>query len=70
LSPGKTYQEDITGDVVPLESINGYAPKHNPFVFFDDVTGTNNLNDAYGLAHIRPYTDWGGRPGESFRARV
>jgi hypothetical protein len=40
---------------VPLTSINGYTPKHNPFVYFDDVTGTNNPNDAYGIAHIRPY---------------
>jgi hypothetical protein len=53
----KTYQEDIAGDVVPLSAINGYAPKHNPFVYFDDVTGTNDLHDAYGLAHIRPYTE-------------
>jgi hypothetical protein len=53
----KTYQEDITGTVVPLTSINGYRPKHNPFVFFDDMTGTNNPNDAYGIAHNRPYTE-------------
>lgn len=53
----KAYQEDIVGDVVPLTSINGYAPRHDPFVYFDDVTGTNNPNDAYGLAHIRPYSE-------------
>jgi len=53
----KTYQEDISGTVVPLESINGYAPRHNPFVFFDDMTGTNNPNDAYGLTHFRPYSE-------------
>ena len=58
--PWKTYQEDITGTVVPLTAINGYAPKHNPFVFFDDMTGTNNPNDAYGLAHIRPYSELAG----------
>ncbi len=50
----KTYQEDIGGDVVPLVSTNGYAPKHNPFVFFDDLTSTNNLNDFSGIAHNRP----------------
>jgi hypothetical protein len=53
----KTYQEDIVGDVVPLTAINGYAPRHNPFVYFDDMTGTNDPNDPYGLAHIRPYTE-------------
>jgi len=53
----KTYQEDIAGDVVPLTTINGYRPKHNPFVFFDDLTGTNNPLDSYGLAHNRPFTE-------------
>jgi hypothetical protein len=53
----KTYQEDISGAYVPLTATNAYAPKHNPFVYFDDVTGTNNPNDAYGIAHIRPYSE-------------
>jgi hypothetical protein len=53
----KAYLEDIAGDVVPLTEINGYATKHNPFVFFDDVTGTNNPYDAFGLAHNRPYSE-------------
>ena len=51
----KTYQEDISGTYVPLTATNAYAPRHNPFVYFDDVTGTNNPNSAYGIAHIRPY---------------
>jgi hypothetical protein len=53
----KTYQEDIPGTVVPLDYVNNYAPRHNPFVFFDDLTGTNNPNDAYGIAHNRPLTE-------------
>ncbi|HWV98105.1 MAG TPA: alkaline phosphatase family protein [Candidatus Acidoferrum sp.] len=53
----RAYQEDISGACVPLTATNGYAPKHNPFVFFDDVTGTNNPNCAYGIAHIRPYSE-------------
>ncbi len=53
----KTYQEDISGAYVPLTSTNGYAPKHNPVVYFDDVTGTNNVNWPYGIAHIRPFTE-------------
>lgn len=56
----KSYQEDITGLVVPLTVINGYAPKHNPFVYFDDLTGTNNPNDIYGIAHNRPFTELAG----------
>jgi hypothetical protein len=51
----KTYQEDISGDYVPLTATNGYTPRHNPFVYFDDVTGSNDANNAYGLDHIRPY---------------
>ena len=53
----KAYQEDIPGTSVPLTAINGYVPKHDPFVYFDDVTGINNPGDAYGIAHIRPYTE-------------
>jgi len=53
----KTYQEDISGTYVPLTATNAYAPRHNPFVYFDDVTGTNNPNWAYGIAHIRPYSE-------------
>jgi hypothetical protein len=56
----KTYQEDIPGSAVPLTAINGYVPRHNPFAFFDDMTGTNDANDAYGLAHMRPYTELAG----------
>ncbi len=53
----KSYQEDIAGDVVPLTSTNSYTPRHNPFVYFDDLTGTNNPLDPCGLAHIRPYLE-------------
>src|SRR5436309_3404986 len=31
-----SYQEDISGTVCPLTSVNNYAPKHNPMVYFDD----------------------------------
>jgi hypothetical protein len=53
----KTYQEDITGTVVPLTDAYPYAVRHNGFVYFDDTTGTNNPNYAYGIAHIRPYSE-------------
>ena len=51
----KAYEEDINGMYVPLTSTNAYVPRHNPFVYFDDVTGTNDPNCAYGIAHIRPF---------------
>ena len=53
----KEYAEDISGTYVPLTGTNEYAPRHNPFVYFDNVTGTNNVNYAYGIAHIRPYSE-------------
>ena len=56
----KTYQEDISGTTCPLTSVNKYAPKHNPFVYFDDVTNINNPNSANCIAHVRPYTELAG----------
>ena len=53
----KAYQEDISGSVCPLTSEGRYAPKHNPMVFFDDVTNDNDAAAPYCIAHIRPYTE-------------
>src|SRR5437763_5934158 len=53
--PWKTYQEDIAGTACPLASSGLYAVKHNPFVYFDDVTNTNNASSANCIAHVRPY---------------
>ncbi len=53
----KTYQEDISGDEVPLEDTNHYLVHHNPFAYFDDVTGTNDPANVYGISHIRPYAE-------------
>src|SRR5262249_52081614 len=53
----KAYQEGIAGNVCPLQSTGRYAPKHNPMVFFDDVTGTNNPNSPRCIQHVRPYSE-------------
>ncbi|HMC68357.1 MAG TPA: alkaline phosphatase family protein, partial [Mycobacteriales bacterium] len=53
--PWKTYQENIAGSDCPLASSGLYAVKHNPFVYFDDVTNTNNASSANCIAHVRPY---------------
>lgn len=53
----RSYQEDIMGKVCPLTSVAKYAPKHNPFVFFDDMTGNLDPNDAACIAHNRPYSE-------------
>jgi phosphatidylinositol-3-phosphatase len=53
----KSYQEDISGTVCPLTGNGLYAPKHNPMVFFDDVTNTNDPTAANCTAHVRPFTE-------------
>ncbi|TLY18843.1 MAG: hypothetical protein E6K68_10725, partial [Nitrospirae bacterium] len=53
----KTYQEDMPTGVCPLRSSGNYAAKHNPFVFFRDLTGSNNSNDAFCIAHNRNFTE-------------
>jgi hypothetical protein len=56
----KSYQEDIDGSHVPLDNVNGYVVRHDPVLYFDDVTGTNNSNWAYGISHVRPYAELAG----------
>jgi hypothetical protein len=53
----RAYEEDISGQVCPLTSVAKYAPKHDPFVFFDDETGNLDPTDASCIAHNRPYTE-------------
>lgn len=52
-----SYQEDISGTVCPLTASGLYAPKHDPMIFFDDVTNTNDPQSATCLAHVRPYSE-------------
>ena len=51
----KTYQENISGADCPLASNGLYAVKHNPFVYFDDVTDKGNPNSANCIGHVRPF---------------
>ena len=53
----KAYQEDINGTTCPLTSTGLYAPKHNPMVYFDDVTASNDPKSATCIAHVRPYAE-------------
>jgi len=62
----KAYDENISGTNCPLSSAgprdpNGnqlYAPRHNPFVYFDDQTNTLNTNSAKCISHIRPFSEF------------
>ena len=55
--PWKSYQEGISGTACPLSSEGLYAPKHNPMVFFDDVTDGRNPQSSHCMEHIRPYAE-------------
>jgi hypothetical protein len=56
----KSYQEDISGKECPLTSTYPYAAKHNPFIFFDDVTEGFRKDSRYCIDHIRPFTELSG----------
>jgi hypothetical protein len=56
----KAYEEGIDGSTCPLSGVGKYAAKHDPFVYFDDVTNTNDPNSAYCIAHVRPYGELAG----------
>jgi hypothetical protein len=49
----RSYQEGIAAEECPVQSHGLYAAKHNPFVFFDDVSG----DAAFCIAHNRPLTE-------------
>jgi len=49
----RAYQEDISGLDCPVVDSGLYAVRHNPFMYFTDVTG----NLAYCISHVRPYTE-------------
>jgi phosphatidylinositol-3-phosphatase len=53
----KSYDEDIAGTSCPLTNVNQYAVRHDPFVYFDDVTSTLSTTSSYCIAHIRPYAE-------------
>jgi phosphatidylinositol-3-phosphatase len=56
----KAYQQGISGNNCPLAGQGLYAPKHNPMIYFDDVTGGNDPNSKYCIAHLRPYSELAG----------
>jgi phosphatidylinositol-3-phosphatase len=55
-----TYQEGISGSDCPLVVVGHYAPKHNPFVYFDDTTDGVDPQSPHCIQHVRPYTELAG----------
>jgi hypothetical protein len=57
----RTYQEglDSSTGACPVASSGFYAAKHNPFVFFRDVSGNPpSKTNAFCAAHSRPYSSF------------
>ncbi len=53
----KSYQEGISGNTCPLSPGGLYAPRHNPMLFFSDVTNNNDPNSTNCIAHVRPFSE-------------
>ena len=53
----KSYQEGIGGNDCPLESQGLYDPKHNPVVYFDDMTDGTSSTSQHCIEHVRPYEE-------------
>lgn len=68
----RAYEENISGKTCPLStnlagqvaaengipglSSNLYAAKHDPFVYFDNVTNHQSPSSPVCIAHVRPFT--------------
>ncbi len=53
----KAYEEGISGNYCPLSDSGLYAVRHDPMLFFDDVTNSNNPHSTNCIAHIRPFQE-------------
>jgi hypothetical protein len=53
----KTYQESMPPGQCPLADAYPYAVRHDPFVFFNDVTDNQRADSPYCLVHVRPYDE-------------
>jgi phosphatidylinositol-3-phosphatase len=65
----KAYEEGIGGLVCPLIDSGVYATKHNPMIYFNDVTNDNNTNSAYCIAHERPFSQLSSDLARNIEAR-
>jgi len=53
----RAYEEGTSGIVCPLTDLGPYAVRHDPFVFFDDVTAINSAYASRCIDHVRPYAE-------------
>ena len=59
--PWRAYAESISGNICPLTTEGGglYQTKHEPFVYFSDVTNGENPHSSYCIQHVRPLGELG-----------
>lgn len=53
----RAYEENISGKNCPLFDAYPYGVRHDPFVYFNDVTDHRNPSSAYCIHHIRPFSE-------------
>lgn len=57
--PWMSYQQGITSNTCPIAASGVYAPKHDPFVFFTDVSGSPpSASNQLCSAHHKSYSDF------------
>ena len=55
--PWRSYQEGIDGRDCPLKSRLPYVTKHNPFVFYGQLTDQFSATSPTCIAHNRPFSE-------------
>jgi hypothetical protein len=54
-----SYQEGISANRCPIKSFGFYAAKHNPFVFFEDISGNPpDSSSKICIDHHKPYSEF------------
>ena len=54
----KAYAEDLPAGLCPSRTSGGYAVRHDPFVYFQDVSGSPpDRQSAPCLEHVRPHDE-------------
>lgn len=65
----RSYQQGIRGDRCPLRAHGDYRPKHNPMVYFDDVSDRNDAAPRRCIRHVRPLRELTGHLERDTTAR-
>jgi hypothetical protein len=56
----RAYEEGIQPEICPLTDHGRYAVRHDPFVYFRDITANNSPTARTCIAHVRPFAQLSG----------